>query len=166
MSDLRHRLEEAIRKTGLTKYAIEKAAGLDRGYLSTILRRGSMGKAAAASLAPVLGVAEGWLLADDTHRDPEPPASDRAPREPARLDGALEAAFDAKRHKLGDALAVQELLRTGLTLSHPEQAEALARALLDGAAHLRRGGYPVTKDALLEALALRVSSLESMRAAG
>lgn len=166
MPDLRQRLEDAIRKTGLTKYAIEKAAGLDRGHLSTILRRGSMGKASAARLAPVLGVAEGWLLADDTQREPDPPASDRAPREAARLDGALEGAFDATRHKLSDALAVQELLRTGLTLSQPDRADALARALLDAAAYLRRGGYPISKDAVLEALALRVSSLESMRAAG
>jgi hypothetical protein len=166
MGDFRQRLEEAIRKTGLSKYAIEKTAGLDRGHLSTILRRGSMGKASAARLAPVLGVAEGWLLADDTHREPDAPPSERTTREPARLDGALEAAFDATRHKLGDALAVQELLRAGLTLSQPDRAEALARALLDAAATLRRGGYPISKDAVLEALALRVSSLESMRAAG
>lgn len=79
---LRQRLEEAIERSGLSKYAVEKSAGLDRGHLSTILRRGGLSRDTAARLAEVLGVSAGWLLTGDGPREAAPPASQPHPTLP------------------------------------------------------------------------------------
>lgn len=85
---------------------------------------------------------------------------------PTPLASSLDRAFDSKRHKVSDALAVQRLLASGLTLTQPGEADGIARALLDAAAELRERGAEVSKDALLEAMALRLCALESLRDAG
>lgn len=165
MADTQDRLRAAIKASKLSQRAVERAAGLHTGHLSVILgRAGSISVDTAEKLAPVLGVTAAWLLTGEAPQ-PAPKSLPPAPFAPIPLDAAIDAAFDAKRHRVSDALAVRQVLASGLTLTRPAEAEPLARAFLDAAAWLREQGARVTRDALLEALAARVVELAAPRAA-
>ena len=163
---LNDRIKSALKKSGKSQRAVERDAGLANGHLSVILGRGGLTVETAKKLSEALGVSPAWLLTGEGEAEP-PAAKALPPRSlsPISLESSLDRAFDATRHKVSDALAVRNLLASGLTLASPTDADQLARALLDAAAWLRGKGAQVSRDALLEALALRIVELEA-RAAG
>ena len=167
----KERLRLALKERGVSQRAAERAAGLHNGHLSVILgRNGNITVETAEKLASALDVSAAWLLtgqgemhgAAASTAKPLPAATFA----PLPLDEALDAAFDQKRHRVSDALTVRQILTQGLALTRPAEAHAPAGALLDAAAWLREQQAPATREALLEALALRVVELRATRAAG
>lgn len=167
----KERLRLALKEHGVSQRAAERTAGLHNGHLSVILgRNGNMTVETAEKLALALDVSAAWLLTGqgDMHEAPASTAKPlpAQPFAPMPLDAALDAAFDQLRHKVSDAITVRQILSMGLALTRPAEAHALAGAMLDAAAWLREHGAQVTREALLEALALRVVELRATRAAG
>lgn len=156
---LETRIRSALAASGKSQRAAERAAGLAHGHLSVILGRGGLTVDTARKLGGALAVSPSWLLTGEGEMRPTAKPLPQPPLAPVPLAAALDVAFDPQRHKISDALAVRELLAGGLTLSRPGEIEGLAGALLDAAARLRQEGAQVSRDALLEALALRVVEL-------
>lgn len=168
MATFADRLKLALEKRGWSQNRLEAEANLGRGRVNKLLKsKGARTDPEVLGLlAGTLGISYEWLASGRGEMEagappvlPPPRALPSQPLAPISMGTALDGAFDSTRHKISDALAVRDLLAGGLTLSRPLEVHGLARALLDAAASLREQGVSMSKDALLETLALRIVQL-------
>lgn len=164
------RLGLALKARGWSQNRLETEAGLGRGRINKLLKsKGARTDPEVLGLlARTLGISAEWLATGHGEmEDPAPglPPAKALPRQrlaPLPLDRVLDQVFDQQRHRISDALAVRGLLTSGLLMTSPEEAPGLARALLDASAALRERGIEVTREALFEAMALRLAQLEAL----
>lgn len=160
------RLALALEARGWSQNKLETEAGLGRGRINKLLKsKGARTDPEVLDLlARTLGVSPGWLATGRGEMEETAPPAKTLPRPavlPMPMVAALDEAYDPQRHRVSDAVAVRDLLSSGLLLTTPGEAKGLARALLDAAAILRERQIEVTKDSVFEAMALRVAELET-----
>lgn len=165
MATFADRLAQALEHRHWSQNRLENEAGLGKGRVNKLLKsKGARTDPEVLTLlAHTLGISPEWLASGRGEMEESAPPAKALPRAtmiPMPLAAALDEVFEPKRHRVSDAMAVRDLLSSGLTLTTPTEAKGLAKALLDAAALLRNRRAEVTKDALFEAMALRVAELE------
>lgn len=166
MATFADRLALALEHRQWSQNRLEAEAGLGKGRVNKLLKsKGARTDPEVLDLlARTLHISSEWLSSGRGSMEESAPPAKALPRPtmvPMPLAAALDDAFDQQRHRVSDAMAVRDLLADGLVLTSPAETKGLAKALLDAAALLRGRQATVTKDALFEAMALRVAELEA-----
>lgn len=156
------RIAEVLKVRAWTPYQLSVRSGLSSdSHVASILRRGAArtGADTLRKIAEGAGVRVDWLVRGEgpsgleglsdrprlEHVQPAAPTEHiDAPAHDGSLEGALDAAFDAARHRPSDAIAVQKALGETFRFESGTDPLGAARTWLDAAARLRREGREVT----------------------